>query len=114
MAPPKRPTKPHRLEIRLEPEQYEAIKQFLKRRPDLGDNPTGFGRKRILEALERPPPRRNNDSPVFLEVRPHYRAQHPRQMPWSFFLRPSSAFFIASSAEFPFWTPCTPWAVGCR
>jgi len=42
------------------------------------------------------------------------RPQHPRQMPWSFFLRLSSIFLIASSAEWLFWTFSTSWAVGCR
>jgi hypothetical protein len=42
------------------------------------------------------------------------RRQHPWQMPWSFFLRLSSIFLIASSAELPFWTFCTSWPVGCR
>jgi len=53
MAPPKRQKRKQRLEIGLEPEQYEAIEKLLKRRPDLGNNPTDFGRRQIIQALQR-------------------------------------------------------------
>ena len=50
MAPPKRPTKPHRLEIRLEPEQYAELVKLAKKEKT---NPTVYVRRLIEAALRK-------------------------------------------------------------
>jgi hypothetical protein len=54
IAPPKRLTKAPKLAIQLEPEQYDALKKLVKRRRDLGENPTVFVRQMILASLQHP------------------------------------------------------------
>jgi len=55
MAAPKRQKPTKRVEIGLEIDVYEAIEDLLKRRPNLGNNPTDFLRL-IVAALQKHQP----------------------------------------------------------
>ena len=56
MAAPKRQKPTKRVEIGLETDVYEAIEDLLKRRPNLGNNPTDFLRRLIVAALQKHQP----------------------------------------------------------
>jgi hypothetical protein len=56
MAAPKRQMPTKRVEIGLEIDVYEAIEDLLKRRRNLGNNPTDFLRRLIVAALQKHQP----------------------------------------------------------